>query len=140
MSKGIRVLEALALTTVEPVFDLRDLSPAQHAEEPAAPERPKAWTRAVKRREIAFQALNAIDLAQTIHCIHIAERCHEANPLWGEHPSVEKLVAIKLGSAALHYFVTDHLARRDPEAAAIFQWATIGIQGGVVTYNFSVIF
>ena len=139
------MLEALVLVAAEPAFDLRDtLAPV--ATTPAVEEplpvavKPRAWTPAIKRREIAFQMLNLIDGAQTVYCIHITEQCHEANPVWGRHPSVEKIVGIKLASGVVHYFTTDYLAKHDPKAAAFFQWASIGLQGGVVAWNTKVMF
>lgn len=85
-------------------------------------------------REIAYQVLNAVDAAETIDCLH-RDVCHEANPLLGRNPSPAKLIAVKAGTGAVHYVVARFLRDRDPEAATLFQFLTIAIQGGVVAAN-----
>ncbi len=90
-------------------------------------------------REIAFQALNAADAAQTCHIVGTG-RGVELNPLLGRHPSCGKVIAFKAGVGVLHYLLADYFRDRDPRAARIFQIATIAIQGGVVTANMRLVF
>jgi len=85
-------------------------------------------------REIAYQVLNAVDTAETIDCLN-QDVCHEANPLLGRNPSPGKLIAVKAGTGVAHYAVARFLRYRDPEAARLFQFLTIAIQGGVVAAN-----
>jgi hypothetical protein len=85
-------------------------------------------------REIAFQALNLLDAAQTVSCLN-RNVCREGNPLFGSNPSTGKVMGIKAGFGVLHYVVARFIHDRDPGAAKIFQIATIAIQGGVVAAN-----
>jgi hypothetical protein len=96
----------------------------------SSPARADAFT----MREIAFQALNLADAAQTISCLD-RNVCHEGNPLFGSNPSTAKVLGIKAGFGVLHYAVARLLNDRNPRAARIFQIATIAIQGGVVAAN-----
>lgn len=85
-----------------------------------------------KNREIAFQALNAVDAIQT--CSFLARgTAQELNPILGSNPSCKKVVGFKIAAGVLHYVVARSF---DEETAKIFQITTIVIQGGVVTWNF----
>lgn len=84
-------------------------------------------------REIAFQALNAIDVAQT--CDGVARGLTEANPLFGKHPSCGKVIGIKVVAGIIHYLVADHMNRRNPHDAKVFQTVSLVVQGGVVAAN-----
>lgn len=83
-----------------------------------------------KDREIAFQALNAIDAAQT--CIGVAKGLREVNPLFGKHPSCEKVIGIKVAAGIIHYLIADSMNERD---AKTFQIVSLVVQGGVVAAN-----
>ena len=96
----------------------------------ATPARADGFT----QREIAFQALNLADAAQTISCVNRSV-CREANPIFGANPSAGKVIGIKAGFGAVHYVLARFLNDRNPRAAKIFQIATIAIQGGVVAAN-----
>lgn len=90
-------------------------------------------------REIAYQALNAVDAVQTCHIVG-SGRGYELNPLLGKHPSCGKVVGVKLATGLIHYLIADHLNDRNPKAAKAFQIVSIVIQGGVVAANFRLVF
>lgn len=96
----------------------------------ATPAHADAW----EKREIAYQVLNVIDMAQTLDCLD-RNICHETNPLLGRNPSAQKLIAVKAVGGALHYAIARALRDRDPDAAKWFQIISIAVQGGVVAAN-----
>jgi hypothetical protein len=111
-------LAALMLATAIPV--------TAHASEPD-------WNE-IKRYEIAFQALNAADAAQT--CDFLARgRAYEMNPILGRHPSCPKVIAFKIAGGAVHYVLMRAIFKNDPRAARWAEIVTIAIQGGVVAAN-----
>lgn len=85
--------------------------------------------------EYSYQALNAIDALET--CTFLSEgTAHEANPLYGKHPSCGKVVAIKAASGALHYFLTSRMRRAgDADNLKWFEMFSIGVQGAVDGWN-----
>ena len=93
----------------------------------------------IKRLEIMFQSLSAIDAAQTIHCLN-QNTCYEKNPLYGRNPSPELLIGAKLTTGAAHFFITKWMFKEDPQAARLFQHLSIGIQGAVVGANMRFVF
>ena len=101
----------------------------------ATPAHADGW----ENREIAYQALNAVDVVQTCHIIG-SGKGYELNPIFGKHPSCGKLIGVKLAGGVLHYIIADHLRDRDPHAAKIFQIVTLVVQGGVVAANFRLVF
>ena len=94
-----------------------------------------AW----QKRQVAFHTLNAIDVIQTCHVLQ-SGKGFEANPIFGRNPSCSTLVAAKIGGSILHQIIAAELRKRDEEAAKLFQLVTIGVQGGVVVWNFTVVF
>jgi hypothetical protein len=76
-----------------------------------------------------FQALNAIDAAQTCQFIG-SGRGSELNPLLGKHPSCPKVIGFKLATGVIHYLIADHLNDRNPKAAKVFQIVSIVVQAG----------
>jgi hypothetical protein len=88
----------------------------------------------IKKLELVFQSLNAIDAVQTIDCLN-REICYEANPLLGKYPSTEEVIKFKVANGIIHYIITKEIYKRDPKAARTFQYISIGIQGSVVTAN-----
>lgn len=93
---------------------------------------------AFRDREIAFQALNIADAAETCYIVN-SGKGHEANPLitsvLGKHPNCAALVGFKVGFGALHWFIADRINRSDSAAGKAFQITSIVIQGGVVGLN-----
>lgn len=99
---------------------------------PAKADEP-TW-KEIKRLEIVYQTLNAVDAIQTIDCLN-RNVCVEANPLLGRNPSTEKIIGVKLAGGILHYFVIKKIYEQDPQAARIAQYLSIGLQGSVVAAN-----
>lgn len=96
--------------------------------------------RAVVRREVAYQLLNAIDAAQTIHFVSKGDY-RELNPLLGHKPSAERVMITKISAGVLHWVITDALERRaSPETVRQWQVWSIVIQGGVVAANMRAVF
>ncbi len=91
-----------------------------------------------ENREIAFQALNAADVATT--CIVLGKGGRELNPVFGHDPSCAKIAGIKAGMGIVHYLVAKHLQDRDPKAAKLFQIISITLQGGAVGWNLQFVF
>lgn len=94
-----------------------------------------AW----QKRQVAFHTLNAIDTIQTCHVLQSGKGV-ELNPIFGRNPDCATLVAAKVGVSILHQIIASELRKRDEEAAKLFQIISIGIQGGVVAWNFTVVF
>ncbi|AXK43822.1 hypothetical protein DVR09_15310 (plasmid) [Erythrobacter aureus] len=91
--------------------------------------------RAFWKREIAYQVLNAVDAAQTIHFLDKGS-AHEANPILGKYPSEKKIIGFKLAAAGAH--LLGSLAFReftDDETTEMFQVVSVGVQGIVVGWN-----
>lgn len=83
--------------------------------------------------------MGVVDGAQTIYFTQkgIAE---EQNPIYGRHPSPERIIATKIGFGITHYLLSKELVKKDSKLGRIFQVTTIGIQAGVVTWNAKFIF
>ena len=64
----------------------------------------------------------------------------ELNPIFGRNPDCGTLVAAKIGGSIIQQIIASELRKRDEEAAKLFQIISIGIQGGVVAWNFTVVF
>ena len=94
---------------------------------------------AFRDRQTAFQALSAIDAAQTCYALETG-RGREMNPILGSKPSCPKVIAFKLGATVLHEVIAREIDKHDPDAARVFQIASIVIQGGVVAANFRIVF
>lgn len=95
---------------------------------------------AFRDREIAWQALNALDAAQTCYAVGTG-RGHEGNPLAraviGKYPSCPAVIGFKAANGALHLALAHALPERE---ARLFQIASLVVQGGVVAANFRVVF
>lgn len=89
--------------------------------------------------EMAYLALSAVDLAQTASCLH-RERCSEANPLIGRHPSMGKLVAIRAAGGLAQYGVFRYLNDRDPIKARSWAIGATVVQGLGVGLNARLMF
>jgi len=131
-----RALYALALiaspASAEPygpdLMALRDIPTPT----PARDERWKKW-------EVAFQVANAADFAGTAYCLSV-DRCTEGNPLYGSNPSTAKLLAIKAGTGALHYWLVSEIAKTDPGTARVVAMVSTFVIGGVAIANLRVLF
>ena len=85
-------------------------------------------------REIAYQALNAIDAVQTCRALHTG-RGVELNPILGRRPSCGAVVGYKAAGGVVHYVLVKALNDQDPHAAKVLQIFSIVFQGGVVAAN-----
>jgi hypothetical protein len=81
--------------------------------------------------EAGFQALNAIDTIETLSC----HNCVEANPLFGKHPSAEKLILLKAGVGLIHFAAFKYIQHDDPHAAMRLAQVSVAVQGGIVALN-----
>lgn len=84
--------------------------------------------------EIAYQAANAIDAYQSIHCVQ-SGRCIERNPIFGRNPSPAKIIGFKVAAGTVHYFAVRELAKHNKTLARILSIVTLAGQGYVVGYN-----
>jgi hypothetical protein len=86
------------------------------------------------RWETAYQALNIADAVQT--CAFLASgKASEANPLFGKHPSCERVVATKAAIGLLQYILFRNALRDDPAKARRIARIGVFIQGAVVGAN-----
>lgn len=93
---------------------------------------------AFRDRQAAFHTLSAVDAMLT--CEVLSRGGRELNPIYGSKPSCGKVVAIKVGFGTLHEVIARRMHERDPEAARIFQIASITVMGGVVAANVRLVF
>lgn len=105
-----------------------------HLADAAPPDARTRTERQVMRMELAYQALNVIDAAQTIYCVS-HDKCVEMNPLIGSNPSTGRIIAQKAVTGGLHYLVTRALLARNPGAARIFEFVSLSFQSGIVAWN-----
>jgi len=95
--------------------------------------------RGIEQRRIIYHVLNAADLGTTLYCLEIADNCREANPIYGQSPV--RVVIGKVASAALYEWGLDRA--RDAgnyDFLRVMQYVHIGLLGGIVVWNASVIF
>jgi len=135
----------LPLGDLRPVIDTAMLPPAPADANAAGMalgsrelDRQMRWQKA-RNLELVYQALNAVDAAQTISCLR-AGKCTEGNPLFGSNPSTPTIIGVKAATGALHLLATRYLFNRNSRYLKTFQVASIAIQGGVVAWNASVMF
>ena len=93
----------------------------------------------IKKLEITYQILSAVDPAETLYFLHHGT-AKELNPILGSNPSPEKVVAFKAISGVLHYAVARKIYEYDSEYAKYFEYSSIAVQGTVVTLNLRFIF
>ena len=82
-------------------------------------------------REVLFNVLNVVDAIQTIDCLD-RKVCYEANPIYGKHPSMERIIGTKVATGIIHYLIED---RMPSKTRKVFQVTSIVVQGGVVAFN-----
>lgn len=93
----------------------------------------------VKRLEITYQALNAVDAIQTIICIQ-GKNCQEGNPILGKRPGVSKILAFKAAAGLIHYtaYRIGLNDKQNLKSTLLMEWITVGVQGFVVGWNLHV--
>lgn len=86
--------------------------------------------------EKAYIALNIVDTIQTASCLdRHPDWCEEANPLFGKHPSVAKMVIGKALLVGLQYAIFERIRNHDPKAAMRFAQIGVGLSGTAVVLN-----
>jgi hypothetical protein len=93
----------------------------------------------IKKLEITYQVLGAVDTAQTLYFLHNGT-ARELNPLLGSDPPVGKVIVFKAIAGVLHYAVTRKIYEYNPEYAKYFEYTSIAVQGAVVGLNFRYVF
>jgi len=78
--------------------------------------------------------LAAADIAITQRCLDRGT-CHEGNPIYGSHPSLGRMLAIRVPLEALIDFGARRLFRHDPEQAITMLRVKAGVTGVVVGMN-----
>lgn len=92
------------------------------------------WTKKDIAMEATWQAVHAIDYAQTRYIAAHPDEYYEMNPLLGEHPSEQEVIAWFAAGAVVHALVTDYLP---PKYRPAWQVITFGISAGCVGNNFN---
>lgn len=88
------------------------------------------------RWELGYLALSAVDAAQLIDCLH-AHTCHEANPIYGRHPSTARIILTKAIGGAFHFWLVNGMNKHNPREARLTAQLSAGIQGFIVAINFT---
>ena len=92
------------------------------------------WDTTTKAWEITYQFLNVVDIFTTEEILG-RPGGKEYNPLLGEHPSDEKLLAFGALWAVSHYWVTGYLYDKNPLWQKLFRLVSITEKGGAVVWN-----
>jgi hypothetical protein len=95
-----------------------------------------------QRRELAWQSLHAVDIAQTMKAAHdpcYVEQAWLTQKLIGEQPSDGEVLAWGIGSAALHYVVSKTLEQTNAPAwiQKVWSYGSISYAGFTVADNYS---
>jgi len=93
----------------------------------------------IKKLEITYQVLGAVDTAQTLYFLHNGT-ARELNPFLGSNPSPDEVIVFKIMAGILHYGVARRLYEYNPKYAKYFEYTTIAVQGAVVGLNFRYVF
>lgn len=93
----------------------------------------------IKKLEITYQVLGAIDTAQTLYFLHNGT-ARELNPFLGSDPPVGRVIVFKAIAGVLHYNLTCMIYEYNPEYAKYFEYSSIAVQGAVVGLNFRYVF
>jgi hypothetical protein len=128
-------LQSLAIISVGAALSLSAPSPAA-AQSSRYDETVSA---AALKWEIAFLGLSAVDAAQTIYCLE-RNKCEEANPLFGKHPSTKTIVLAKLISGGVHFALFNEIRKKDPKMALRIAQISFALQGTVVALNARIVF
>lgn len=78
---------------------------------------------------------NVADLGSTLYALNNGAR--ETNPLYGDHPSAAKLLAVKGAGTLLQYILLNKFAKHHPTAANRVAKAIGAGLGGVSAWNLS---
>jgi len=95
----------------------------------------RGWSGTLTAMEVGFQALNIIDMAQTMKCMDMPT-CHETNPILGRRPSKLALAGFTAATGIGHFFVVKALSKTDRDLAKIFAITISAGLGIVVVMNY----
>lgn len=100
------------------------------------------WSKSDIAREVAYLALHTADWGQTRNIVRRADTgcagdptCIERNPFLGRNPSIRR-VDTYFAVTALAHVVISHALPKDWRQG--WQYVTIGMEAGVVGYNYSI--
>lgn len=93
----------------------------------------------IRTYELAYQALNIVDAVQTVAALN-GGKVRELNPVLGSNPSTITVVGYKAAWGGMHYLLTRWIMKERPDLARAFQFASIALQGSVVTWNMTKVF
>jgi hypothetical protein len=123
-----------------PTFDPKSLHQAVEASlatSPAEASAPAPPRRGVSKwAQLATLGGHAADAGSTIYALNHGGL--EGNPIYGEHPSMGKIAAVKGGSAALQMLLQHVIGKSSPTAANVMGFGTGAALGGVAAHNLSV--
>lgn len=91
------------------------------------------WDAASTQREVLWQIINVLDLGTTLDIENHPE-LYETNPIFGKHPSRERVYALMVVGAVVHYAVSKALK---PKYRRYWQHFTIATSAAYVSNNFS---
>lgn len=100
---------------------------------------PTDTQKATMRYETAFLGLVAIDALQTQACLS-RDNCHEANPLFGKHPSRAKMLGVSVLGGALHYTLVREINKTNPKFALRLAQFSVAVEGTNVALNMRFVF
>lgn len=104
-------------------------------EHPPVPNEPQGWSRGSRWANLLG---NIADAGSTIYALQ-NPNAHEANPLFGEHPSAAKILAVKGAGTLLQQLLFQALAKKGhPKLANILGYTSGGVLGGIAANNIRV--
>lgn len=94
-----------------------------------------AWSDGDTKREAVYLTLHTMDWLQTREIARNPARWYETNSILGEQPSIGRVNNYFALTGLAHILVSKAL---NPKYRKVFQYVTIGIEGGVVVHNYSI--
>lgn len=110
----------------------RELAKPEAGVTAPAPERPK---RISPWAQLATIAGHSADIGTTVHALKKGAK--EQNPIYGENPSLGKLVGIKAGGAALQVLLQQMLGKKNPKIANALGYGAGAAMAGLAAHNIS---
>ena len=69
-------------------------------------------SKAEKVGELSFQAVNFIDMMQTLEIVQHSDKWYETNPILGKHPQQHEVITYFMIRGATHYHITKWLPKK----------------------------
>lgn len=97
------------------------------------------WPRETVAEETAYQAVAAVDAADTLRIARCPYRWSETNPMLGRHPGSNVVVPYFVAFGAAHVVATNYLVAHDAPAWVVRLWemSTIAYEGRALAINAS---